>query len=196
MTNRRTKKFRPCFDRNSRLRELGYRSYREYINSDDWKSISREKLAETPNCQRCGKKANQVHHTDYSFEVILGIDRTKLVSLCGACHRAIEFDTSGPKAGKRGLYSANSALESTSNVIIFPNKSFELAYKMGLLRKTTSQNRNKRKARKYGLRPFYVLSLSVQITANTVWSMFKKLTDAQRQELDDLVSRPTLANRP
>lgn len=43
-------------------------------------------------CRRCGESATVVHHKSYAYDVMLGYRDEALVSLCGPCHRFIEFD--------------------------------------------------------------------------------------------------------
>lgn len=101
------KKFKAYRQRNTRLSVLGYDGYAEYLNSDDWKKIREEKLRLFPNCLLCRKPAEQVHHLDYSHEVLLGLVPQLLVTLCDACHGGIEFT---PAKEKRTLIEANSHL--------------------------------------------------------------------------------------
>lgn len=98
--------YQQYFDRNARLSELGYRSYAEYLQSDDWKKIRNEVLEQTPTCVACANVACQVHHLNYSNRVLLGIAREYLVSICRGCHEAIEIDN----GEKRSLPAANTIL--------------------------------------------------------------------------------------
>lgn len=95
-----------CYQqRNDRLSELGL-PYREYLKTDEWQAIRREVLAKDDNCLVCSRQANQVHHTDYEWDTLLGLCRDALISLCNGCHEAVEFD--GTR--KRTLDEANIAL--------------------------------------------------------------------------------------
>jgi hypothetical protein len=98
------KKFKAYTKRNDNLSDLGYAGYAAYLQSDDWKAIREKKLRAHPSCRVCGKPADQVHHIDYSPEVLLGLFPGLLVCLCDACHGAIEF---APEKRKRTLKEAN-----------------------------------------------------------------------------------------
>lgn len=98
--------YQQYFDRNARLSELGYRSYAEYLQSEDWKKIRNEVLEQTPTCVACANVACQVHHLNYSNRVLLGIAREYLVPICRGCHEAIEIDD----GEKRSLPAANTIL--------------------------------------------------------------------------------------
>lgn len=101
-----------CYaDRNLKLSELGYRTYAEYLASDDWDAVRKRRLRKRPNCLLCEAPATQVHHMDYGFETLLGLKPFELVSLCRKCHRLIEFD--GKR--KRTLEEANRALVDEAN---------------------------------------------------------------------------------
>lgn len=96
-----------CYEsRNEKIGTLGYSGYVEYLKSDDWKKIRAEKLRWYPSCLLCSHPANQVHHTSYAYEVLLGMFPQLLVTLCEKCHGAIEF--SGSR--KRTLKQANAEL--------------------------------------------------------------------------------------
>lgn len=71
--------------------------YWNYLQSPLWKIIRSRKLSKNPNCELCGELANQVHHTEYTDDVLDGRDDSKLVSICGPCHKMIEFDIDGNK---------------------------------------------------------------------------------------------------
>lgn len=78
--------------RNVTLKNLGYSTYREYLQSDDWKKIRDERLRRFPNCTFCGEKASQVHHFSYHDQVLLGILGALLFPVCESCHCEIELD--------------------------------------------------------------------------------------------------------
>jgi hypothetical protein len=179
-------KLRAYFDRNARLSELGYRSYREYIASDDWKKISREKREKVPLCERCGKKASQVHHTSYSFQVLLGIDTSGLVSLCDRCHEEIEFQITSGKKHKRCLRAVNALLERTSNILIFPDISLKKAMDRGLLEIFHEKRNTKRGVR---LVKFYVLHLAANVRSDTLGKLWAKLNNEQKVELEAITSK-------
>lgn len=77
---------------------LGFSSYREYLSSKLWSDIRQRILRKYAyNCVLCDKPAAEVHHISYDMDVLLGVDTTKLVSLCRDCHRSIEFTPDGMK---------------------------------------------------------------------------------------------------
>lgn len=81
----------------SGIRDVGFNSYSEYLQSDLWKSIRNKVLnAAKFKCCMCHQTATQVHHRSYNRENLLGINLKGLVALCGRCHYAIEF-TDGKK---------------------------------------------------------------------------------------------------
>lgn len=87
-----------CYEiRNRNLSELGYSSYSEYLKSNDWKSIREDVLLEFPCCILCDRKSCQVHHTSYSYKVLLGLLPGCLVALCEKCHEYLEFTVKGEK---------------------------------------------------------------------------------------------------
>lgn len=71
------------------LETLGHATYQDYLRSQAWADIRKSKLAESPLCP-CGNKANQVHHSCYTYLVMAGHDLSGLVSCCGRCHRRAE----------------------------------------------------------------------------------------------------------
>lgn len=91
------KNFERYYKRNDLLSELGYASYKEYLQSDDWKMIRARILAANNLCVMCESKATQVHHVKYYASVMLGISDTRLASLCGKCHETIEIKENGDK---------------------------------------------------------------------------------------------------
>lgn len=93
------------------LSSLGYASYQEYLDSDDWKAIKGKVLRRDPFCFGCGGRAWQVHHMAYSFEVLLGTRTSMLVPICRECHEKIEFR--GKE--KRTVVEANEQLFLISN---------------------------------------------------------------------------------
>jgi hypothetical protein len=89
------------------LQALGFKDYQEYLNSDTWERVRGRKLELHPDCLLCKKPATQVHHLAYSKPALTGKRWQLLVSLCRACHRAIEVTGSGQK---RTLKEANEVL--------------------------------------------------------------------------------------
>lgn len=83
-------------------------NYADYLGSPLWRSIrsrvlDRDKL----RCTCCSKRANQVHHLDYSRVTLLGESLNGLVSICRRCHKRIEYTKKG---AKRSLSAANRML--------------------------------------------------------------------------------------
>lgn len=61
--------------------------YGEYLKTNWWKSKRRQKLDSTKHlCERCGGKANQVHHKHY--RTLWREKNADLESICGDCHVA------------------------------------------------------------------------------------------------------------
>jgi hypothetical protein len=85
-------------DRDKLLKEMGYKTYRDYLAGELWKTIKAagfEKHGDT--CRLCPKKAVALHHVSYCMDVLKGLDLSKLVPLCDDCHYAVEFWPSGRK---------------------------------------------------------------------------------------------------
>ncbi len=73
---------------------------RTYLNSRQWKIIRRRVLErDSYSCTCCGKRAESVHHRSYDREVLNGQRDSDLVSMCGTCHKEIEFTIN--ERGKR-----------------------------------------------------------------------------------------------
>lgn len=91
---------------------MGFSTYREYLDSDLWASIRSRVLEDQTTCRLCSvengqvihirkakrKKINkkitvrlQLHHLNYSREVLEGLDLSGLAALCGRCHRRVEM---------------------------------------------------------------------------------------------------------
>lgn len=84
--------------RNLRLKQLGFKSYKDYLSSDLWKSIRLQVLErDSYKCFRCCGRATQVHHRKYTIPVLEGQNLKQLVSICRVCHKWIEFSSSGLK---------------------------------------------------------------------------------------------------
>lgn len=70
--------------------ELRRRYYRDiYLKSDEWKRKRYVVLKRDHwRCQYCGKRATQVHHERYAYNI--GKEPIHwLVSLCGHCHAEV-----------------------------------------------------------------------------------------------------------
>lgn len=77
------------------LAQLGFSSYREYLDSDLWRSIRASVFrAKGRMCCCCGKRATQIHHTYYSFRTLSG-DPASLENsawpVCAKCHKKTHF---------------------------------------------------------------------------------------------------------
>lgn len=61
----------------------GYKTYEEYLLSDEWKELREKTLNKFHNrCVICGDKTNlQVHHIDY-----MNMENPELLCLCRDCH--------------------------------------------------------------------------------------------------------------
>lgn len=69
-----------------------HRVYSGYLKSPEWRLIRKAVLSERPNCEVCGKPAEQVHHHSYHTLVMAGALNQSLVSVCELCHQTIEFE--------------------------------------------------------------------------------------------------------
>ena len=88
------------------LKDLGFKSYRDYLRSDLWHEIRARRMCATPVCAKCGKKAQQVHHADYRRATLKGDNPTALICLCRKCHDKAHETVNG-----RPRYSAAMATE-------------------------------------------------------------------------------------
>lgn len=79
------------------LRDMGYESYADYLDSPEWKALRTRFLRRADwKCEVCGKRATQVHHRAYDPGSLQG-QTWSLVALCRDCHRYAEFDETGRK---------------------------------------------------------------------------------------------------
>lgn len=85
--------------RNAILLQLGFSSYKNYLNSAIWQDIRYKVLLPSSRCRACGKKATQVHHNRYLLEDMNGACLAQLIPVCGKCHHACEFNRIGLKIG-------------------------------------------------------------------------------------------------
>lgn len=79
-------------DRNAILKELGFGSYRHYLNSDIWR-IVREMVFRVKGrkCFLCGREATQIHHNRYHVNDLIGKRLKYINPVCRDCHEEIEF---------------------------------------------------------------------------------------------------------
>ena len=84
--------------RDAVLREMGYASYQQYLDSDLWWEIRGRAMARTAGrCVRCRATATEVHHSSYAVEVLQGYNILPLLPVCHPCHTLAEFNPSGAK---------------------------------------------------------------------------------------------------
>lgn len=105
-------------ERNYWLKEAGYATYRDYLQSKTWKKIRRAVLDATPNCYGCAATATQVHHGEYTREILDGSIMDKglswklvLFAVCRKCHKRAEKGSRGrkrtPSRATRWLHGQN-----------------------------------------------------------------------------------------
>lgn len=82
--------------RNEVLKSIGYSSYKEYLQSDEWKSIRSAVKEKYSECICCNSHVEVIHHVRYASYVLLGLHLEELAPLCHKCHEAIEL-TDGEK---------------------------------------------------------------------------------------------------
>lgn len=85
------------FERNEILVELGFATYKEYLESELWKGIKSEVFKKSRTCSLCDGLAFQVHHLDYSRETLLGLNPRGLTPICRPCHEKVEMRPNGEK---------------------------------------------------------------------------------------------------
>lgn len=78
--------------RNAALLELGFASYKEYLQSEYWHRIKEKLPLEEWVCLFCLGEAQVLHHVRYDSWTLIGEDLECLAPLCHACHEAIEID--------------------------------------------------------------------------------------------------------
>lgn len=78
--------------RNRILRDLGYKSYSEYLKSDEWIELRNERMRDCSCCVVCSRPATEVHHFSYETTIILGVHKDLLLPLCRKCHEDTELD--------------------------------------------------------------------------------------------------------
>jgi len=84
--------------RNELLIEFGYRTYKQYLKSDEWKAIRQRVFDQYSKCICCDSAAEVVHHVKYDSATLLGLHILHLAPLCRSCHEQMEIDDSGEKA--------------------------------------------------------------------------------------------------
>ena len=86
--------------RNSIVREMGFKNYREYLNSPIWDAIRSAAMEKYEGrCVCCGSRATQIHHTRYIPSIMAGHPKALcyLIAVCEKCHENAEFLHSGKK---------------------------------------------------------------------------------------------------
>ncbi len=86
-------------DRNHTLRQLGFASYQEYLESDLWRKVRLQVyVIKGRTCRMClSKPATCVHHNRYHLNDLTGRKLKFLEPLCDDCHKKIEFEQDGEK---------------------------------------------------------------------------------------------------
>lgn len=78
--------------RNAILADLGYPTYKAYLESSLWNAIRQRVLSKLGRgCYVCGFTARTIHHRQYAREVLTGDTLDGLTPLCKECHNKIEF---------------------------------------------------------------------------------------------------------
>lgn len=78
--------------RNRFLMELGFTSYRQYLESDLWKEVKAEVFKRKGRyCLLCGCPASEVHHNRYHKNDLDGSKIKFLIPICRGCHLSLEF---------------------------------------------------------------------------------------------------------
>jgi len=132
-------KYKTYYNRDKKLKLLGFDSYQEYLKSDLWESIRNKVLKlEGYKCCVCGKKANQVHHRT-SLSGLAGKNLQSLRAVCQHCHYLAEF-----KNGKKTrLRDANKIIpdklnrKKCSNCYLWAKKNSKLC---GKCKRTAKEN--------------------------------------------------------
>jgi hypothetical protein len=83
--------------RNELLIAFGYRTYKQYLKSDEWKAIRQRVFQQYSECICCDRAAEVVHHVKYDSATLLGLHTLNLAPLCRSCHERMEIDESGEK---------------------------------------------------------------------------------------------------
>lgn len=95
------------------LKKLGFKTYKEYLESELWKNLKKQIYAKKDKCDCCGSRDNlQIHHASYTFmrtkkdgKRVGSIKGLKL--LCKNCHKKVHENA---KIFNVGLVEATSIL--------------------------------------------------------------------------------------
>lgn len=92
------------------LRQMGFKSYRDYLKSDLWQKVRAQVFQEKGRiCHCCGNPATSVHHNRYHRNDLTGKTLTFLFPICAICHDGVEF--SKKKHKKMPLHHAKNELK-------------------------------------------------------------------------------------
>lgn len=89
MRRRRKKRQRDPWEvRERSLRALGFRDYGVYLDSGLWKGIRGRRFKQKGGrkCSFCPRRAEELHHNDYSLPVMSGRNLKPLLPVCSECH--------------------------------------------------------------------------------------------------------------
>lgn len=75
------------------LAGLRFPTYGHYLRSATWQWVRTKVFREKgSHCTICGNRATELHHNQYSRDVLLGKDIEPIYPICRDCHKRIEFD--------------------------------------------------------------------------------------------------------
>ena len=69
------------------IKSLGFKNYKEYLQSYLWYERRDLMLRLFPKCSKCNKKATEVHHLTY--DNVGNEGKRDLLCLCRKCHKQI-----------------------------------------------------------------------------------------------------------
>lgn len=80
-------------ERDELIEELGFKNYRQYIDSELWQKIRQRVLNRDHwHCRFCGRGGSAVvHHIQYTKSNLSGRSLKHMVTVCPECHRKVEF---------------------------------------------------------------------------------------------------------
>jgi len=80
--------WRKVNNRRHNLKLLGFKRYRDYLQSPLWKSIRRPIVVRANwMCESCqAVPMDVVHHLDYTLETLQGKNPLSLIAVCDPCH--------------------------------------------------------------------------------------------------------------
>jgi len=93
----RSKENKEYLVRDQSLKQMGFSTYDDYLESSLWKRIRSGKLKKHNTCFCCKNKATCVHHMCYDILTLKGKSDHKLLTMCESCHLDIEFTENGKK---------------------------------------------------------------------------------------------------